>query len=158
MAKEGVATKDFYQGSQESIVRALYEIIDKPSFIHYSEDSNSKLNKHKIFGHGALVRALAPLQPNLAFARRKLELSLEAIAIQRSFFAPDDKRTLREWSSVCTARLRVLLRHFRQAVLKSRGCRSSWVRLVLSEARIDQACLPLIVGQQESLSMFSQQE
>ena len=151
---EGVSSKEFYKGDKDSLVFALYPLITTPRFIDYSEDTNSKLNKHKIHAHGSLIRAMQPLQSNLAFSRKKIEATLEDIARRRHFFGERDERTLRQWSCVCGQRMRTLFRHFRQAVLKSRGCRSSWVRLVLEPEPPQAPCMAIAEDVAKSCVFF----
>ena len=136
---EGVATKHFYKGDKDSLVVALFPLIEKANFISYHEETTSKLNKHQVYRHAAFIRTMYPLQNNLAFPKRVLTVALEDIARRRRFFGDGDERTLREWSAVCCARLRCLFRHYCQAVLKSRGCRASWVRLVMDPPADTQA-------------------
>ena len=125
------ATRDIFTGPQETLVDALRPFVTKPGWVKYCEDAAEKVDKHLLFQHAPLIRALHNVQRNMSFSRRVMTSALLVLAAERGFFK-DSPSMLSEWSRVCSARARTLGRHMAQSILKARGCHSSWVALVMS--------------------------
>ena len=84
------------------------------------------------------MRALHHICPNMAYSQKQLETTLLEMGREKAFFK-DQPSVCQQWAATCALRLRRMSRHFAQAIIKARGSRSSWIRLVLNppkEARL----------------------
>ena len=122
--------KDYFAGTSLDIINVISDLITVPNFIQYSDETRSKLDKNRIFEHAELIRRLRALHPNMAFAKLKLESALKSHANDKGWWK-DDLQTKDEWAEVCGKRVRVMLRHFRQSMIKARGRSTHWITLIL---------------------------
>ena len=128
----GADSRDTFQGSKEALMDTLRPFVTAPNFVKYHESKSENIDKHLLYQHAPLLRALQRLQPNMSFPRVVMEDSLVGLARELKFFE-DSPTMLLEWSRVCGARVRTLGRHMAQSILKARGSTSSWVALVMSQ-------------------------
>ena len=91
--------------------------------------------KEEVKKQGKLLRLFRKLQPNFSIGRLDLELALTTVLQEKrdeiqSWFGGDATQ-IESWPGSTARRIRTLLRHFSQAVLKSRGHQCTWVQSIL---------------------------
>ena len=130
--------RDRWEGHPERLADVLCPYVCRPNFVIYDVSKKAVLNKPEIIKHRQLIRALA----NLWSFRQETMTRALAIVLERreglSLWFDGDQSQATRWPEVQSARVRTLLRHWSQSVIKSRGYHTGWVRMVQGGAdRVD---------------------
>ena len=133
--------RDRWAGPPERLADVLFPYVCRPNFVIYDVSRKAVLNKPEIIKHAQLIRALSRLQANWSFRQDTMTKALEIVMERReglTMWFDNDPAQASRWPEVQSARVRMLLRHWSQSVIKSRGYHTGWVRMVQGDiGRVD---------------------
>ena len=128
---DGDAARARYSGSVENLIETLRPHIHGPRWITYAEDVDAKLNKAAVVSKRGLLCSLRRLQGNLSFTQASMESALAEILKTTEWVKPEEAQG---WCEKNAKRLRVMLRHVSQALLKSKGAAPKWLNFLQEES------------------------
>ena len=121
-----------FSGDHEPLVNILKSHARVPDFLCYSEEMRSVKQSAKIARHGALWKALAHIQPNLAFAQKDLENIFERVGTEMGTEGKWRRELtsaeMTTWKRSISRQFRCMARHIQQ----SRD--AQWCKRLLGEA------------------------
>ena len=131
-------TRDRYDGPISALADALRPSVTCPNWLVYTTNPGDRMDKDTIRAHGAVAcAALATYRPTGRFVKTTWKQAMQLLVNELSpatlhkwFFGSEDHKS--QWPGIQASRMRVLLRHWSQAVVKARGFHTGWVNMVRS--------------------------
>lgn len=131
---EANSSRARFEGEHDALMGVLSKYATSPWWLKYPEDPECPIAKETIVSHALLLQDLAELAPNLSFTKTQIKAAFKAILESELATAwPLNGDEKKDWMSKMDKRLRCLLRHTAQAILKRRGSGSHWLDMVFGQ-------------------------
>jgi hypothetical protein len=117
-----------FQGEPAELHEVLGPFVRSADWLHYAEKASDPIKPEILVAHGAMLRAVTKLCPNMAFTPSVVTQAFEQLAEKKDFQVLSTPAIREDWVDTITKRFRTACRHLSQSRLKRP--RPRWLQLV----------------------------